>query len=67
MTPATIVLIAQFAVQYGIPAAQELIALLKKPDATIADVEALFAKVKSYDSYNIPNLPVPPTPVAPAS
>lgn len=64
MTSATIALIAQFAIQYGIPAAQELIALLKKPDADIADVEALFLKIKTYDSYNIPNLPVPPQPAS---
>lgn len=50
-------LLIQFALQYGIPAAEDIIAALKKPDATIADVEALFAKIKSYDQYNIPNLP----------
>lgn len=59
MTPATIAIIAQFAIQYGIPAAQELIALFKKPDATIADVETMFAKVKPYEAFNIPVL-IPP-------
>jgi len=59
MNPALIGVILQFAVQYGIPAAQEAIALLKKPDATLADVEALFAKVKTYEQYNIPNLQTP--------
>lgn len=53
----TILLIIQYAITYGIPAAQDLIAILKKPDATIADVEALFAKVKTYEQYNIPNNP----------
>jgi len=58
-------IILSFAAKYGIPAAEEIIAVLKKPDATIADVEAAFAKVKTYDSYNIPNLP--PTPTTPAA
>lgn len=59
-----VTLLIQAAIQYGIPAAEEIIAVLKKPDATIADVEALFAKVKTYDQYNIPNLPTAPTPAA---
>lgn len=62
MTPAVIALILQYGIQYGPGIAQEVIALFKKQDATIADVEALFAKIKPYDQYNIPNLPTPPTP-----
>lgn len=63
MTPATIAIIAQFAIQYGIPAAQDLIALFKNQNATIADVEAMFAKVLTYEQYNIPVLTPPVKPV----
>ena len=67
MDPATISLIAQFAIQFGIPAAQHLIALYEKPNATIEDVKAAFALAhKSYEEYE--NLPagssVEPLPAA---
>ena len=59
MSPVLIQLLIQYGIQYGIPAAEEIIAVLKKPDATVADVEALFAKIKTYEQYNIPAV-VPP-------
>lgn len=55
-------LLIQAALQYGIPAAEEIIAVMKNPAATVADVEALFAKIKTYEQYNIPNLPTAVTP-----
>ena len=64
MSPATIALIIEFSIKYGIPAAQKIIALFEKQDATIADVQAAFAAAhKSYEEYegtlpaNVPNLP----------
>lgn len=51
---ALIILLAK----YGPPAVEAAIALLKKPDPTIADVEATFALIKPYDAYGI----VPPKP-----
>jgi len=49
----------QYGITYGLPAVMDIIAALKKPDATIADVEALFAKIKTYEQYNIPNIETP--------
>lgn len=52
MSPATIAIIAQFAIQYGIPAALKLVALFEKKDATVEDVKAAFALAhKSYEEY----------------
>lgn len=64
MTPTIIATIVQAAITYGPAFAQDLIALFKKKDPTIADVEALFAKVQPYASYGIPDV-VPPPAVAP--
>jgi hypothetical protein len=55
-----VLLVIQYAVQYGIPAAQEIIAVLKKPDATLADVEVLFAKIQPYEALGIPNVSLKP-------
>lgn len=41
---ATAIIIAQFAIQYGIPAAQELAALFEKPNPTAADWALVFNK-----------------------
>ena len=65
MTPATISLIAQFAISFGIPAALELIELFHKKDATLEDVKATFQLAhKHYEEYEA--LPadstVPPLP-----
>lgn len=52
MSPATIALIANFAIQFGFPAALKLIALFEKKDATVEDVKAAFALAhKSYEDY----------------
>lgn len=48
----TAVIIAQFAIQFGIPAAQKLVALLNNPNPTQADWDAVWAlAAKPYDSY----------------
>ena len=57
MSPTLIALIIQYGLQYGVPAVTEIISTLRKPNATIDDVEALFAKLKTYAEYQIPNLP----------
>lgn len=44
-------IIAQFAIQYGIPAAQALVALFNKPSPTAEDWNTVFALVKPYESY----------------
>ncbi len=59
MSPALISILLQYGIQYGIPAVMEIIALIKKPDATVADIEALFAKIQTYEQYNIPNVTAP--------
>lgn len=52
MNPQTIALIAQFAIEFGLPAAAKLIALFEKKDATIADVKAAFADAHTaYEEY----------------
>jgi hypothetical protein len=52
MSPATIAIIAQFAIQYGIPAALKLVSLFEKKDATVEDVKAAFSLAhKSYEEY----------------
>ncbi len=54
--------IAQFVLQYGFPAALRLIELSRKPDPTLADWQALFeiADKKSYDDYIAgPTVPKP--------
>lgn len=57
---ALIPILLQYALQYGVPAVLDVIAVLKKSDATIADVEAMFAKVKNYDQYGIPEVVLKP-------
>lgn len=56
MTPALIATLVQYAVQFGIPAVMDVIAILKNNNATIADVEIMFSKVKTYESYGIPTV-----------
>lgn len=56
MNPALVALIIQYGLQYGTPAAMEIIAVLKNSNATISDVEALFTKIKTYEQYNIPDI-----------
>jgi hypothetical protein len=56
MNPTLVALLVQYGLQYGIPAAMEIIAVLRNSNATISDVEALFAKIKTYEQYNIPDI-----------
>lgn len=56
MNPTLVALIIQYGLQYGIPAAMEIIAVLRNTNATLSDVEALFAKIKTYEQYNIPDI-----------
>jgi hypothetical protein len=53
MDAATIALIIQFALKYGVPAAQALLALFVKKDPTQADWDDIFAKAKAYEAYGI--------------
>ncbi len=41
------IIIAQFAIQYGIPAASELAALFEKPNPTAADWALVWAKAQT--------------------
>ena len=47
----------QAGVTYGPEAVTAIIGLFKNSNATIADVENVFANLKPYSAYNIPNLP----------
>ncbi len=60
MSPAIVQLLIQAGIQYGPAFVTEAIAIIKNQNATVADVEALFAKVKPYEAYNIPNIPTAP-------
>lgn len=65
MSPALIQLLITAGLQYGPGFVQDVINVFKNKDATIADVETLFAGVKPYSAYNIPAvipavIPVPP-------
>ena len=44
---ATAIIVAQFALQYGIPCAQELVALFNKPNPTAADWAVVFNKANT--------------------
>lgn len=65
MNPATISLLTQFAINFGIPAALKIAALFQKKEATIEDVIAAFSAAHaSYESYEAlpPGSTVPPLP-----
>ena len=47
-------LLIEAGIKYGPEFVLAVIAVFKKPDATIDDVEKLFATVKPYESFNIP-------------
>jgi hypothetical protein len=49
-----VALLVEAGIKYGPDFVLSIIALLKKPDATIDDVEKLFATVKPYAAYGIP-------------
>lgn len=57
-----IALLIQAGLQYGPQFVTQLIAILKNPNATIADVENAFKDLKPYSAYGIPDVvPVVPT------
>lgn len=66
MSEALILTLLQYGLKYGIPAVEQIIATIKKPDYTLADVEAMFGAIKTYEQYDIPNLTPPPPPASPA-
>ncbi len=52
--PEIAVLIATALIKYGPEVAQGIATILHKNDPTLADWEAVFAKVKTYDEYVAP-------------
>lgn len=48
--------ILMFGLRYGPEAATAIIALIKKKDITLDDVDAVFANVKPYSAYGIPDV-----------
>ncbi len=67
MELATVTLIAQFALKFGVPAALALAELFAKKEATIEDVRKAFALAHtSYDQYEalVPGGPVPALPAS---
>jgi hypothetical protein len=46
MNPALIGLLIQFALQYGIPAARDIVALLNKPNPTAEDWNTMFVNAE---------------------
>ena len=62
MTPAQIFVVLGLVQQYGPSVITAVKILLKKENATIEDVEAIFADLKPYEAFNIPEIiPVPQT------
>jgi len=51
------------ALQYGPAFVKQVIAAFQAPNPTVADIEALFAGVKPYSTFNIPD--TTPKPAAP--
>lgn len=65
MEAATISLLVQFAIKYGIPAAIQIANLFQKKEATIDEVLAAFSRAhKAYEDYEAlpPGSPVTPLP-----
>ena len=65
MTPAQIFVILGLVQQYGPDVLNAIKTILSKKDATIEDVELIFAGLKPYSAYGIPD--VVPTGTIPAS
>lgn len=53
MSAAAIEALIILAAKYGPVLVTDIIALFKKENPTVADVDALFGKIKSYESYGI--------------
>lgn len=58
MSPTVVEAIIVALVRYGPEVATSIIALFQKKDVTVADIEALFAQIKTYESYGIKDRPV---------
>ena len=56
MTPAQIFIVLQLVTQYGPDIVSAVKSILNKKDATIDDVEAIFAGLKPYESFGIPGV-----------
>lgn len=54
MSPAAIEALIILAAKYGPQFVSSVIALFKKEQITVAEVEQLFANVKPYEAYGIP-------------
>jgi hypothetical protein len=59
MDPATIALIAQFAIQFGIPAGRALVALFSIKDPTPADWEKVFLLAEQSYKEQVPDSKLP--------
>lgn len=57
MSPALIESLVILAAKYGPDFVASIMALFKKTEITMAEVETLFASVKPYEDYNIPAAP----------
>ena len=62
MSTAAIEALIILAAKYGPPLVLDIIALFRKENPTVTDVEALFASIKKYEDYGIN----PPTVTPPA-
>lgn len=61
-----IALLIQAGLQYGPQFVTQLIAILKNPNATVADVENAFKDLKPYSAYGIPDIVPTGTTTAPS-
>ena len=59
MSPQLIIVVLQLVAQYGPEILTSIKSLMSKSDATIEDVEAIFAGLKPYEAFGIPAT-VPP-------
>jgi hypothetical protein len=62
MSATLITLLIQAGLTYGPEFVTSIIAIMKNPNATFDDVEALFSKVKPYSAYGIPDKPATSAP-----
>ncbi len=61
MTPAQIFIVLGLVQQYGPSIVSGIKSILSKKDATIEDVDAIFAGLKPYEDFGIPTtVPKPP-------
>lgn len=62
MSPALIQALIMAGIQYGPSIITDIKNLFNKKDATIEDIEAVFANLKPYSAFNIPDI-APTSPV----